>query len=1513
MSEKNKYNFFINYSINDLNIYKKITSRLDDFNLSYFHEKDNFALSDSQSSNDFIDIFNQCVHMLCIWTSNYFRDFELLKKQDYFLNLKKKDSEYKNQIIPLLFENIKIPQALSHLDVINFVEDNFDLQFCHITKLFETSNNDSIEDSYFKDFIKDEFNDLSFFTDEIKEMYRLLDFSVKKESFKIVSPGFIVERQIEGISGFHDRAVIILRKQLNKDDIIEILNKQEILNKKYKEYKIIIFALKQPLNEITNMTRGTSIIISNYVKLFSDLINFNSYIVELLKKYNDYLQKKWNGIDCYIKPDFILDSVFKEENSFSFINNWFQNSQSNMLLILGDIGAGKTLLCHYIAYWLSVNFKKNPYNNPAPVFIPLKEVRKEISLEGMIINHFAKYSISIDYKKFSYLHKHGRIIIIFDGLDEMADRTMWEITHCNFRQLQRASDLAGKAIITSRTIFFTNKLIKYYLDKYKNFKTTIFETILYKEFKRQSNTDIVYIRDFDNEQKISYLKKLRPASFKIDWEIINNNIELKKLSEKPLLLDLIIKCLDHIDFKSDIDICSLYSIFTNKWIEKEEIISNDFSLNARNKQAICFQIAWHMWHEKKDIMNFFDLIPFIEKIKQQKISNLLQQKIILEISKAQFLMLDEFKNLYFLHRSFMDFFLAKRMYISLLSLPSSIKTVLNTRRYDRKIIIFLVFLDKSTQKIIPLLQNILTNEYEKNISENALQVLYWYVRVNNKMERFIHDINKLQIETSKHVPEGIKLGGASLQEIVLEGANMKKADFSCTDLTRANLNDTILEQASFKKSNLSNALLRNTVANGADFSYSNIINTEFYGADLTDSNFNQASMNGYFVNTKGTDKSFDVNYSKLKPVIQAGFSSAVNFISFSHDNDLIGIGCNDGTCLIYRLNDMKILWDIEYDITCINSISFSNDSNYCAICGDRNFILIWDLKKGRIANIFTGHSSSINSLDFSPVELKLVSGGQDKKIIIWDLMKKEAVLFIYEHYDAVTSVKFSHDGKNVASCGSNGKLFICDASSGKLLNSTTYVSNTLNTLEYSKDGKKIAFISQNKTINIFNLPDFKCISKISNNTSHINAIKFTPDSKNIIGAGGDKKLYLWDILTGKLLKSENKHTLKITSIDISNDGTKIVSASMDRSFCIWDSEKFLSLLTIKNHNLCINAISFSSDGNIIISGGSDCYLKSWNLKLKNPHLCLKDHKKPIKDLCFFSGGKSILTASDDHSVGIWTSIKAKKLIGHTDSVNSVHAFSNAKTIISAGRDKAIRLWTLNDDNIECSKILSNNKINCVKCPNNGNFFAATAGKKIIIIDLKSKKIINKFEYHDDIIKEILFSPDSYDLASCSIDKTIIIWNLNNGNKKYVLKEHHDQVNCIDYNNKGSMLASGSRDKTIRIWDTNTGKCIKVLKYSKGEIQSIKFSPNGKYLLSAGTSGRLEFWDYISEKIFLYRYIFGPSAWLDLLPEGIFSASPEGFRYLNYTETDTCSSYNSEELINNFYKPDKIKKILDNYI
>ena len=83
-------------------------------------------------------------------------------------------------------------------------------------------------------------------------------------------------------------------------------------------------------------------------------------------------------------------------------------------------------------------------------------------------------------------------------------------------------------------------------------------------------------------------------------------------------------------------------------------------------------------------------------------------------------------------------------------------------------------------------------------------------------------------------------------------------------------------------------------------------------------------------------------------------------------------------------------------------------------------------------------------------------------------------------------------------------------------------------------------------------------------------------------------------------------------------------------------------------------------------------------------------------------------------------------------------------------------------------------------------------------------IVAKLKGHTSRITLVAFSPIEQILASGSLDKTVIIWDLNKIKAKKCLN-HKGRVICLCFSPNGREIASGGTDAIIYIWNTKSWK------------------------------------------------------------------------------------------------------------
>ena len=118
-------------------------------------------------------------------------------------------------------------------------------------------------------------------------------------------------------------------------------------------------------------------------------------------------------------------------------------------------------------------------------------------------------------------------------------------------------------------------------------------------------------------------------------------------------------------------------------------------------------------------------------------------------------------------------------------------------------------------------------------------------------------------------------------------------------------------------------------------------------------------------------------------------------------------------------------------------------------------------------------------------------------------------------------------------------------------------------------------------------------------------------------------------------------------------------------------------------------------------------------------------------------------------------------------------------------------------------------------------FASGSWDKTIRIwsysNINGQQCVNILTGHKYSVKDLVFISNRNLLISCSNDKTIRVWDLNDENKPClrVMESKYDFQNqcitCIKYNKATGRLLSCSWDEVFKVWDIETGDCVQSLK------------------------------------------------------------------------------------------------------
>jgi predicted NACHT family NTPase len=126
-----------------------------------------------------------------------------------------------------------------------------------------------------------------------------------------------------------------------------------------------------------------------------------------------------------------------------YIDRWLDDPAKEHLSILGEFGTGKTwLTLHYAARALRAYREaqvKGMARPRLPIVVPLRDYAKAVSVESLFSEFFfRKHEMPIPgYSAFEQLNRMGKLLLIFDGFDEMAARVDKQQMINNFWELAK--------------------------------------------------------------------------------------------------------------------------------------------------------------------------------------------------------------------------------------------------------------------------------------------------------------------------------------------------------------------------------------------------------------------------------------------------------------------------------------------------------------------------------------------------------------------------------------------------------------------------------------------------------------------------------------------------------------------------------------------------------------------------------------------------------------------------------------------------------------------------------------------------------------------------------------------------------------------------------------------------------------------------------------------------------------------------------------------------------------------
>uniref|UniRef100_A0A672NHX9 WD repeat, SAM and U-box domain-containing protein 1-like n=1 Tax=Sinocyclocheilus grahami TaxID=75366 RepID=A0A672NHX9_SINGR len=292
-------------------------------------------------------------------------------------------------------------------------------------------------------------------------------------------------------------------------------------------------------------------------------------------------------------------------------------------------------------------------------------------------------------------------------------------------------------------------------------------------------------------------------------------------------------------------------------------------------------------------------------------------------------------------------------------------------------------------------------------------------------------------------------------------------------------------------------------------------------------------------------------------------------------------------------------------------------------------------------------------------------------------------------------------------------------------------------------------------------------------------------------------------------------------------GSLLATCSADKSICVYSTRDFseLPFSPLSGHGYGVHCCCFSACGQYLASCSTDATTVVWSMDTGEIEAVLEHPGRSPVRVCAFSPDSSYLVSGgSDGTIALWdfTSRTLRRTGAVTDTSIVACSFTPSGQLFITGSTYGdLRLWDLNMNHLHAEKNAHDLGVSCcqfapqiMKGPDGCvQFRLASCGQdsllKIWIVSLLSAAGIKMQLAHSLMgqsapVLSCAYSADGQMLVSGSVDKTVTVYQANQGILLYTLNQHDRYVTACAFSPTAPLIATGSMDKTVNIWRVEDG-------------------------------------------------------------------------------------------------------------
>ncbi len=1170
--------------------------------------------------------------------------------------------------------------------------------------------------------------------------------------------------------------------------------------------------------------------------------------------------------------------------------------QGRFILVLGDFGRGKTFALREVARHIPARLP-----HLIPILIELRALDKAHSVSGLVAAHLANHGEElIDLKAFHYMLRQGRIVLLFDGFDELVTRVTYDRAADHLETLLQATENKAKIVVASRTQHFKSD---------SQVLTALGERVGLVPDRR-----VLSIEDFTHAQIRRFLVNRHDGDEQAAGarlKLISGIEDLLGLSQNPRMLSFIAD-LDEERLHAaasagrTISAAGLYAEILWSWLGYEQrriqsVPGAPAGLAPDELWHAVSTLAMRLWESGEHYLRLAELTNEIASALTGLADGTLSPHQTAHAVGAGSLLMRTDEGLFgFIHSSVAEWLVANEIAGQLTA------GIADPAPLSRR----------------PLSQ--LTVDFLCDLTEPQACQAWAATVLADAAAADVTRANAIKITTRLRTPARTDLRGASLQGEDLSYRDLQNVNFTGADLTDArlvgaNLAGAILRDTRLTGARLDEARLTGADLRGADLTRARLARADLRGTAIAGSRWTRAALIGAVadpglreapelhgaavapgqpVETELAPPAVGVPYGYRDPGVRLPEP-----VSYSHDGGVVAIGSEDGTVLLCDTASGLPLRSLHGHRGRVYAVVYGAGDRVFASGASDGKVRLWDPATGECTQEIEVHGEGVWPVALSPDASVLAAAAADGIVRLWDVASGALLFRLGGHAPPVYTAVFGPAGAVMATGDAAGALRLWDVATGTLRHELASRGGAVYRLLYSPDGTLLAAADHSGAVRLWDAATATLRAELTGHTGHVYALDFhptqallasgdtdggvrlwpvparadgpagppgppagaaglrrslpdqrggvyrvvfSPDGGELATADSDGGVRLWDPATGHLRHELTGHKSSVWPPVYRGDGAQLATSSNDGTTRLWDPATGQCRHLLRGHGRRVTSVTFSADGQLLAACGNDGVVRLWDPATGQVRRVLSGVADRLVSAVFSPVGSLLATASNDGGVYLWNSATGayeREMNVETDHLWAEALGPDGAMLATANDDDTVRLWYRTTGRRIHTLPEHRGRVRSIAFSPDGALLATGCDDSVVrLYDVRTGALRQTMRGHEDRVYSVVFSPDGALLASASNDGTARLWAPDSGEQLRRLTGHSGRLWTAAFS-PGGVLATAGDDLAVRLWDPATGQVLQTLTGGHTRrIWSAAFSPAGDVLATAGDDGTVRLWD-----------------------------------------------------------------------